>query len=247
MAAPGVSPAAYARACVEALVDGRQAPDPPEDEPYQARAACFVSVKTRSGDLRGCIGTLTPCEPSLGEEIQHNAYAAAFSDPRFYPIRATELGELAYSVDVLSDSEPATVAELDPMRFGVIVSCGHRRGVLLPDLPSVTTAAQQVAIALQKAGISPDERFDLARFTVRRFRETEGGQIGVCWTDESAAEDEVTCAPPDDAAESGNVAAGESAAGAATETAGGIQAETTSSGTTEAAGDAAEGAAAGPS
>jgi AmmeMemoRadiSam system protein A len=198
MAETGMSPAAYARACVEALVEARPAPDPPKAELYESRAACFVSVKTRGGDLRGCIGTLTPCEPSLGEEIQRNAYGAAFSDPRFYPIRGTELGGLTYSVDVLSGSEPTTFAELDPARYGVIVSCGHRRGVLLPDLPSVTTARRQVAVALQKAGISADERYDLARFTVRRFRETEVGEVGVCWTDATVADDEVTCAPADD-------------------------------------------------
>lgn len=170
-ASRAVSPATYARACVEALVEGGPVPDPPGDELYQTRAACFVSVKTRSGDLRGCIGTLTPCEPSLGEEIQRNAYGAAFSDPRFYPIRATELGGLTYSVDVLSASEPTTFADLDPARYGVVVSCGHRRGVLLPDLPTVTTPQQQVAIALQKAGISPGQAYDVRRFLVTRYRQ----------------------------------------------------------------------------
>jgi AmmeMemoRadiSam system protein A len=196
-----VSPAAYARACVEALVGGRPAPRPPVDEPYEVAAACFVSIKTEGGDLRGCIGTLTPCEPCLGDEIARNAYAAAFSDPRFYPIRPAELRDLVYSVDVLSDSEPTTLDGLDPVRFGVIVSRGHRRGVLLPDLPTITTAGQQVAIALQKAGISADEDYELARFTVRRYRETEGAEIGVCWTDERTAEGEVTCAPESEAQE----------------------------------------------
>jgi MEMO1 family protein len=190
-----VSPAAYARACVEALVGGRPAPPPPADDPYESRAACFVSIKTHKGDLRGCIGTLTPCEPCLGDEIVRNAYAAAFSDPRFYPVRPAELGDLVYSVDVLSDSEPTTLDGLDPARFGVIVSRGHRRGVLLPDLPTVTTVDRQVSIALQKAGIADDEDYELARFTVQRFRETEGAGVGVCWTDERTAEGEVTCAP----------------------------------------------------
>jgi AmmeMemoRadiSam system protein A len=193
---PGaVSPAVYARACVEALVGGSPAPAPPGDELYQSLAACFVSIKTRGGDLRGCIGTLTPCEACLGDEIARNAYSAAFSDPRFHPVRPPELAGLTYSVDVLSDSEPTAAGGLDPARYGVIVSCGHRRGVLLPDLPTVTTAEVQVAIALQKAGISPDEDYALARFTVRRFRESEGNGVGVCWSEETAPEGEVTCAP----------------------------------------------------
>ncbi len=193
-----VSPAAYARACVEALVGGQPAPPLPADELYGTLAACFVSIKTRAGDLRGCIGTLSPSEPCLGDEIARNAYAAATSDPRFYPVRPPELAALTYSVDVLSDSEPTTRDGLDPSRYGVIVSCGHRRGVLLPDLPTVTTVELQVAIALQKAGISPDEDYALARFTVRRFREEEGSEVAVCWSDEGEAEDEVACAPAED-------------------------------------------------
>jgi AmmeMemoRadiSam system protein A len=196
------SPAAYARACVEALVGGQPVPPPPAGEVFTTLAACFVSIKTRAGDLRGCIGTLSPCEPCLGDEIARNAHAAAFTDPRFYPIRPMELADLTYSVDVLSESESTTVQGLDPVRYGVIVSCGHRRGVLLPDLPTVTSVAQQVGIALQKAGISPDEDYALARFTVRRFRETEGGDVGVCWSDEAAADGEVACAPEGDAEES---------------------------------------------
>lgn len=195
MGRPAESPAAYARACVEALVNGRRVPSPPADELYARLAACFVSIKTRGGDLRGCIGTLTPSEPCLGDEIARNAYSAALSDPRFYPVRPGELGGLTYSVDVLSDSEPAAMADLDPARYGVIVSCGHRRGVLLPDLPTVTTAQQQVGIALQKAGISPHEDYGLARFTVERFREAQGAEVGGCWTGEQTREGEVTCAP----------------------------------------------------
>jgi len=143
-------------------------------------------------------------------------------------VRPAELADLVYSVDVLSDSEPTTLAGLDPARFGVIVSCGHRRGVLLPDLPTVTTVGRQVDIALQKAGISADEDYELARFTVERFRETEGTAAGVCWTDERAPAGEVICAVPETAAEApetGGRAAGSATAGRAEEPAGGAQAE----------------------
>ncbi len=73
-------PADYARTCVEAFVGGRPAPPPPADALYDRVAACFCSLK-KHGELRGCIGTLTPAEPSLGDEIARNAYAAAFRDP----------------------------------------------------------------------------------------------------------------------------------------------------------------------
>ena len=59
--------------------------------------------------------------------------------------------------------------ELDPSRYGVIVKSGWRKGVLLPDLPGITTAEEQVRIARQKAGIGEAERLELLRFEVKRY------------------------------------------------------------------------------
>jgi AmmeMemoRadiSam system protein A len=167
-------PADYARACVECLVMGRPVPDAPGEPLYARPAACFVSLK-KDGQLRGCIGTLEPAEPHLGAEIARNARSAAFDDPRFAAVRADELAALACSVDVLSASEPCTIGDLGPRVYGAIVAAGHRRGVLLPDLEGIDTAAEQVGIALQKAGIRPDEHFSIRRFTVTRYHEGEGG------------------------------------------------------------------------
>jgi len=168
---PGqVGPADYARSCVEAFVDGLPAPPAPADSLYDGVAACFCSIK-KHGELRGCIGTLTPASSCLGDEIARNAYAAAFSDPRFPPIGAGELAALSYSVDVLSACEPCDHDALDPRRYGVIVSAGGRRGVLLPDLAGVETVERQLAIALQKAGIAAGTDYAIERFTVTRFGE----------------------------------------------------------------------------
>ncbi len=174
-AAAETGPADYARACVEAFVRGRPAPPAPADDFYRQVAACFCSLK-KHGELRGCIGTLSPTEPSLGDEIARNAYGAAFHDPRFAPVAETELGSLSYSVDVLRPSEPCTRADLDPRRYGVLVTAGARRGVLLPDLAGVDTVDRQLAIALQKAGIGPGEPCTIARFTVARFSESSGAE-----------------------------------------------------------------------
>jgi MEMO1 family protein len=169
-ATPATSPADYARRCVEALAGGRPAPPAPAEPFYGRVAACFCSLK-KHGELRGCIGTLAPMAPTLGDEIAHNAFAAAFRDPRFGPVTVPELDALAYSVDVLSPSEPCERDGLDPRRYGVIVSAQERRGVLLPDLAGVETVDRQLAIALGKAGIAPGEPFAIERFTVSRFGE----------------------------------------------------------------------------
>jgi len=169
-APPG--PADYARACVESCVLGRPLLRPSAHPFFSRRAACFVSLK-KHGELRGCIGTLEPAAAGLGAEIARNARSAALHDPRFHRVRADELPELTYSVDVLSPSVPCAAADLDPAVYGVIVLAGVRRGVLLPDLQGVDAGEQQVDIALQKAGIGPGEAFTLERFTVIRYREGE--------------------------------------------------------------------------
>jgi len=140
------------------------------EEMLQKRAGVFVSIK-KNGHLRGCIGTIVPTRKNIAEEIIYNAISAGTQDPRFEPVSGSELDSLVYSVDVLSDPEPiSSMEELDVKRFGVIVRKGYRSGLLLPDLEGVDTPAQQVSIALQKAGINPDEDFTMERFEVKRYK-----------------------------------------------------------------------------
>ena len=131
------------------------------------RAGTFVSLH-KHGDLRGCIGTISPWSDCVADEIIALAIEAGTRDPRFYPVTADELPDLEYNVDVLSEAEPAERDQLDARRYGVIVTLGGRRGLLLPDLEGVDTPGQQISIALQKAGIRPDEPYRLERFTVER-------------------------------------------------------------------------------
>lgn len=162
-----------ARSTVESYVSKGVVPaSPPRPEGLLAgRAGVFVSLKIE-GDLRGCIGTFLPTEPNIAAEIVRNAVAAAARDPRFLPVTPEELPSLHYSVDVLSPPEPvADMGQLDSKRYGVIVQSGAKRGLLLPDLEGVPTAAIQVDIARRKAGIPEGAPMQLYRFTVRRIRE----------------------------------------------------------------------------
>ena len=162
-----------ARASLEAYVrDGTRISPPPglPAELTGRRAGCFVSLKV-DGALRGCIGTIAPTWPSLAEEICANAISAAARDPRFDPVRPDELGDLVYDVDVLGEPElVAGIDELDPRRYGVIVSCADgRRGLLLPDLDGVDTVEEQVEIAARKGGIDLfGDAYRLERFEVVR-------------------------------------------------------------------------------
>ena len=121
------------------------------------------------GQLRGCIGTIAPTQSSLAREIVENAVSACSRDPRFDPVRPEELKWLEISVDVLGEPENiVSEKELDVKHYGVIVSSGSRRGLLLPDLDGVDTPGQQVDIARRKAGIGPKENIKLQRFEVVR-------------------------------------------------------------------------------
>ncbi|MDD4774218.1 MAG: AmmeMemoRadiSam system protein A [Eubacteriales bacterium] len=132
------------------------------------KAGVFVSLK-KHGQLRGCIGTITATTENVAAEIINNAISAASRDTRFPPVGHDELNEIVYSVDILGEAEDIESGkELDVARYGVIVTSGSRRGLLLPNLDGVDTAEQQIDIARQKAGIRPNEKIKLQRFEVVR-------------------------------------------------------------------------------
>ena len=138
------------------------------DELNDSRSGAFVSIH-KNGQLRGCIGTFLPIQDNLANEIIGNAISASTRDPRFSPITEDELSELEINVDVLTTPEDIdSPSQLDVKKYGVIVSNGARRGLLLPDLEGVDTVDYQISIAMQKAGIYPGEPIKLQRFEVVR-------------------------------------------------------------------------------
>ena len=161
-----------ARASVEYYILHHKRLPMPQDLPSELserRAGAFVSIHEH-GRLRGCIGTIAAVQESLAKEIIENAVSASTRDPRFDPIRADELAWLEISVDVLGDPEPiSSPQDLDVKRYGVIVTKGRKRGLLLPDLDGVDTVEQQISIAKSKAGIAEwDKDVQLQRFEVVR-------------------------------------------------------------------------------
>lgn len=162
-----------ARISLETFVETGEYAKLPEDlskEMTEQRAGVFVSLK-KHGSLRGCIGTISPVTESIAAEIFKNAVSSAVEDPRFPPVIKEELEELIYSVDVLGEPEHIkSMEELDVKRYGVIVTSGRKRGLLLPNLEGVDTVEQQVEIAKKKAGIYQNEKFLMERFEVVRHK-----------------------------------------------------------------------------
>ena len=146
--------------------------DVKDEELLNDKKGVFVSLKI-NGELRGCIGTIAPVTDTIAEEIIRNSLSAAINDPRFSPLTQEELKEIDISVDLLHEPEKTTFEELNPKEYGVIVSSGSKRGLLLPKLEGIDTSEQQVAIAMEKGNIRPSDNYVLERFKVERFKECE--------------------------------------------------------------------------
>ena len=143
-------------------------------QPYLSTELCeekrgvFVSLK-KFGTLRGCIGTIYPSTDNIASGIIRNSIEASSNDPRFLPVQESELPYLEYSVDILTTPEKTTKSELNPEKYGIIVSSKNRRGLLLPALEGIDTIDEQIAIALKKADISSSDTYSIERFEVVRY------------------------------------------------------------------------------
>ena len=172
---------ALARCAVEArLLSG------PAQPPFIAcgelarPGAVFVTVRSDTGELRGCRGVTEPLGPDLVSETWRCAVAAAIHDGRFPPVTAAELPHMRFTATVLGQLEPvASPRDLDPAVYGVLVSAADgRRGVLLPAIEGVGSVGEQLAIVREKAGISDDESIQIERFTAKTFKEAPPGPAG---------------------------------------------------------------------
>ena len=122
-----------ARRSVVATVTG-SAP-PTLSLPVPEACGVFVTIKHR-GELRGCLGTLQ-CQLGLAGEVVRCAGDAATDDPRFPPVSADELADLAVEVSVLGPLEPIDPRNPDAIiigRHGLVAERGFRRGLLLPQV-----------------------------------------------------------------------------------------------------------------
>jgi AmmeMemoRadiSam system protein A len=167
-----------ARQAISKYLQSKKVISPPKNLPENftsRRGGVFITLTDRSTKkLRGCMGTYLATKPSLAEEIIANAIAAATTDYRFDPISANELSDSEITVSILGEPQQIkSLQNLDVKKYGVIVKTdAGKSGLLLPDIDSVTTPEEQVAIAAQKGGIQLDnEEVYLYRFTVNKQSE----------------------------------------------------------------------------
>lgn len=144
----------------------------------QQPRACFVTLQQQA-QLRGCIGSLQAIQPLI-IDIVHNAYAAAFSDPRFAPISTTEYPELELHISILSEPETMVISDeadllsqLRPGIDGLILKEGSYRATFLPSVwEQLPTARAFVAQLKRKAGLDSgywSESIRALRYTTESF------------------------------------------------------------------------------
>lgn len=138
---------------------GGPLPEVPEGDAYREKAATFVTVM-RGGELHGCIGSLEPLR-TLVDDVQHNAVAAAFFDPRSRPLLRGELNTISIEVSLLGPLEPLRVKSeaeaierIRPHEDGVVLRDGRQRATFLPQVwEKLPNPAEFLAELKQKAGM----------------------------------------------------------------------------------------------
>ena len=148
----------------------------------QQRSATFVTLR-HLGELRGCVGSLKAVRP-LGVDVRENAIAAAFRDPRFAPLAATEFEAMSVEVSLLSAGERIDAAnEADLVRClrpgvdGLILEYGRHRATLLPQVWEALSDASEFLAALKyKAGLPIDfwdASVNVSRYGVTKWTERD--------------------------------------------------------------------------
>ena len=167
-----------ARQSIEQYLQGDALNVPALDESLNQTRGVFVTLWESPKKLRGCIGRTQGITPTLSQEVAECAILAATRDPRFQPIsQPKQLQDLRIELSLLMPLEPiADTALLDPNRYGVVVSAGSRRGLLLPNVDGIDTVEEQLKVACEKGKIDRDENFELARFEVLKICDEDNSQ-----------------------------------------------------------------------
>jgi MEMO1 family protein len=154
----------------------------PGGDDCAAPGATFVTLRHR-GALRGCIGSLI-AERSLADDVDTNARAAAFRDPRFSPLTQSELDELTIGVSLLSPPRPLAFAneaelleKLQQLQCGVTIEYAGRRSTFLPQVwRNLTTGHEFVSALRAKAGVPMTvaaTELRVSIYTVRHWNEDD--------------------------------------------------------------------------
>jgi len=148
-----------ARSSIAAVLDGHppQVDESAIDETLRKPSGAFVTLKTKTEDLRGCIGSIHPIAP-LYQAVSMSAVNAAFRDPRFHPLQKDEFDRIVLEISVMGPIVPCAADDIVVGRDGLIISHGRNAGLLLPQvaIEYKWTREEFVQHTCIKAGLPPD-------------------------------------------------------------------------------------------
>lgn len=148
-----------ARSSIAAVLDGRppQLDESAIDETLRKPSGAFVTLKTKTEDLRGCIGSIHPIAP-LFQAVSMSAVNAAFRDPRFHPLQKHEFDLIVMEISVMGPIVPCATDDIVVGRDGLIISHGRNAGLLLPQvaIEYKWTREEFLRHTCIKAGLHPD-------------------------------------------------------------------------------------------
>ena len=169
----------YVRNVIQSKLDNTPLPQSPELVILSEPGACFVTLHSANGQLRGCIGTIIP-HTSLGKDMQSNAINAAFSDPRFSPLTEAELTNVELEISILTPMEDITSPDdFIVGEHGILMRLFGRSAVFLPQVAPEQGWDKETTLAhlSMKAGLKPGAwQISDAQFQVFRaihFSESE--------------------------------------------------------------------------
>lgn len=154
-----------AREAVHAASIGASPPKPAVDQlpsALQEPRACFVTLH-KCGELRGCIGQITPTRP-LHEAVVHSAYGAALRDPRFAAVQLGEVANLDIEISVLTPpahlkatSADEILSQIEPAKHGVLFHYAGHTSTFLPQVwRTLTDKTDFMDRLARKAGLARD-------------------------------------------------------------------------------------------
>jgi AmmeMemoRadiSam system protein B/AmmeMemoRadiSam system protein A len=157
-----------AREAIRTRLKREPPPAPEELTPLlQNDGACFITLHI-GGELRGCIGYLEAVEP-LWRNVVRNARAAAFNDPRFFPLSSAEFEAVDLEISVLTPFRPIPGPDAFVVgRHGIILEKGGNHAVFLPQVAPEQGWDRETTLThlALKAGLPPDGWRRGAKFSV---------------------------------------------------------------------------------
>jgi AmmeMemoRadiSam system protein A len=163
----------HARAHLRGVLGGPQA-ERPTGAWCDTKAATFVTLRWRSGDLQGCIGTLQ-ADRGILDDVEYNAVAAGTRDPRTKPCKLRDIDDLDVELSILSALEPiGSEADIRVGTDGIVLHAAGRRSTFLPVMwERLPTKDIFMAELRHKAGLPRTYAGEqtLLRYTVNKFED----------------------------------------------------------------------------